>query len=149
VSESKDIVAKKLMDAFSRFHRLNLNRSPIEEVRFSELSVLYCLKHKVPADSEGIKVSEISSFLNVTSPTVTQLINSLEKNELVERSIDKKDRRAVQIRLTPKGEKTIQEAINVFIESFHGLVDFLGEKESLQLAELLTQVYNYYNQIAV
>ncbi len=140
--DTKTIVAKELMETIFRFNKIHWHRSPIAGLTPSELVVLYCLKYKVD-DNQGIKVSEISDLLNVTSPNVTQLVNSLENKGLVARDVDTTDRRVVQIKLTGEGEKVIKVAIENIKTSFIGLVDYLGVEDSNKLAELLAKVYNY------
>ena len=88
-------------------------------------------------------------MLQVTSPTVTQLLKGLEANGLVERHIDPMDRRAVGITLTEKGEVITQKAMDAFVSSFEGLINYLGEEESNELAELLAKVFRYYSENAV
>jgi len=140
--DTKTTAAKELMETIFRFNRLHWHRSPIAGLTPSELVVLYCLEYRIE-DNPGIKVSEISELLNVTSPTITQLVNSLENKGLVVRSVDTTDRRVVQIKLTGEGEKTVKVAIDNVQASFIGLVDYLGVEDSNKLAELLAKVYNY------
>ena len=139
--------AQKLMEAFSQFHRLNWKQSPIAGLKSSEIFVLFCIKKTVKADSAGIKVSDISNILKVASPTTTQLINSLEANGMVERAMDKEDRRAVRVKLTDKGERIIESASDAFFDSFNGLVNYLGEEKSNQLADLLSKAFVYFNEM--
>ena len=96
--------------------------------------------------SPEIKVSEISKMMQVTSPTVTQVLNSLEASGLIERHIDPKDRRAIGVKLTSKGEMVVQKAREAFFASIRGLVEYLGEEQSSQLADLLSKVYRYYSE---
>jgi DNA-binding MarR family transcriptional regulator len=49
----------------------------------------------------------IAHHLNVKPPSATALIEKLEKQELVQRAHDDKDRRVVHIRLTQKAKKQI------------------------------------------
>lgn len=139
--------AQKLMEVFLRFNRLNRNHSPVVGLRPSELHVLYCIRRKTASDDSGIKVSEISSILNVASPTVTQLVTSLETKGFVERGVDKEDRRAVRIKLTEEGEIIIKKASDDFFKSFNGLVEFLGEDKSRELTELLSKVFVYFDEM--
>ncbi|MBC7342724.1 MAG: winged helix DNA-binding protein [Clostridia bacterium] len=139
-------VARNLMEAFLRFKRLNWKQSPIAGLRPSEIMVLYCIQHKA-TDASGIRISEISSTLRVTSPTITQLINDLEAKGYVDRTTDKEDRRAVRVRLTDAGEKAIRKASDAFLSLFVGLVEYLGEKDSNLLAELLSRVFVYFNEV--
>jgi DNA-binding MarR family transcriptional regulator len=88
-------------------------------------------------------ISEISGKLNVTSPTVTQHINSLEVQELVIRHADPNDRRIVRIQLSDKGKKYIQLINEARLHIFVGLVKHLGEKESLLFAEMMRKASDY------
>ncbi|HEU5376531.1 MAG TPA: MarR family winged helix-turn-helix transcriptional regulator [Ktedonobacteraceae bacterium] len=131
----------KLMRAFREFHRVGGQEHAIAGCKPSEIRVLFCVKHG--AGSGAIKVSEISKLLHVTSPTVTQLLKSLWSNGLIERLIDPLDRRAVCIKLTEKGENVTQQAMEQYTQSMNGLVDYLGEEESNQLAELIAKAFRY------
>lgn len=147
MTPNQNPVARKLMDAFSQFHRLKWRKSPVAGLKLSEVGVLLNIKKTLKPDSPGVKVSDISSALQVAAPTITQLINSLEADGFVERSMDKEDRRAVRVNLTAKGEDVIGKATEAFYTSFNGLVEYLGEAKSAELAELLSQVFVYFNEI--
>lgn len=152
--------AQKLLRALMQFKRAGWHQTSTTGYKPSELRVLFCLgkgvrpdtheleKDARPDDMREMKVSEISRRLHVTPPTVTQLIKGLEANGLVERNIDPVDRRAVGIKLTEKGEKITRQAASDFLASLNGLIEYLGEEESDQLAELLVKVSRYYNDKA-
>ncbi|MCL5257564.1 MAG: MarR family winged helix-turn-helix transcriptional regulator [Chloroflexi bacterium] len=129
-----------------RLNRVAWHQNPIAGHTLSEIKVLFCVKHGARADSPGMKVSEISRILDVTSPTVTQLLKGLEEDGLVTRRIDRTDRRAVVITLTEKGDMVTKEAVGDFLASFERLIDYLGEEQSNQLADLLSKVFHYYDE---
>jgi len=139
-------VARRLMEVFLQFRRLHWRHSPTAGLRHSELAVLYCIKRKAASDAPGIKVSEISNFLKVASPTITQLLNSLETKGLIERGVDKEDRRAVPIRLTDEGEIAVKKATDAAFAYYEGLAEYLGEEDSNRLAGLLSKVFIYVNE---
>lgn len=136
----------KLMMAFREFHKSNLQDRPIAGCKPSEFRLLFCIKLGRKPDADYMKVSEISKLLQVTSPTVTQLLKGLEANGLIERHIDLADRRAVDIKLTAQGEMLIKQARKAFTETMDGLVEYLGEEESTQLAELLSKSCRYFGE---
>lgn len=140
--------AQKLMRAFMQFHRLEAHQRNFAECTPGEIRTLFCIRHAAKSGNPEMKVSEISKRLQVTSPTVTQLLKGLEANGLIERRIDQTDRRAVGITLTERGEALTQQAMDAFAASFEGLIDYLGEEESNQLAELLLKTYRYYSEKA-
>src|SRR5256712_4739000 len=133
--------------AFMQFNRTELHQS-FAGCKPSEFGVLFIIKNGAKSESREMKVSEISKLLHVTSPTITQLLKGLEANGLVTRHIDPTDRRAVGIALTEKGEMVTQQAADAFSASFEGLVEYLGEEQSYQLAELLSKVFRYFKENA-
>ncbi len=140
--------AQKLLRSFQEFHKAGWHQRSIAGYKPSEIRVLFCVKKGAKPDVPEVKVSEISKMLHVTSPTITQLLKGLEANGLIERNIDPTDRRAVGISLTERGEMVTQQAAEAFSASLHGLIEYLGEEQSNQLAELLSQVFRYYNEKA-
>ncbi len=139
---------RQLLSALMRFKRLHWNQQQsIAGCKHSEMRVLMCVKEATNnSASPEIKVSEISRMMNVTSPTITQSLNSLEANGLIERHVDPRDRRAVGVKLTSKGEMAVQKAREAFFASIRGLVEYLGEEQSSQLVDLLLKVYRYYSE---
>ena len=140
--------AQKLMRAFMQFHRVQAHQRNFANCTPGEIRTLFCIRNGATAGNPEMKVSEISKRLQVTSPTVTQLLKGLEANGLVERRIDPADRRAVGITLTKRGELVVVKAAEAFSASFEGLIEYLGEEESDRLADLLLKVAHYYSEKA-
>jgi DNA-binding MarR family transcriptional regulator len=137
--------AQKLLQAFMQFRKTGWHEKKINGFNPSEFKVLATIERGLKDQKDVMKISEISQKLQVTPPTVTQIINTLEREGLVERTFDPEDRRAVKIKLTQKGLEATSHARSVFSETFTGLIDFLGEKESDHLADLLMKVIDYFN----
>ncbi len=137
--------AQKLMRTFMQFSKAEWHQRSIAGCKPSEIKVLFCIKKGVKPGTPEMKVSEISKLLHVTSPTITQLLKGLEAHGLIERNINPLDRRAVGIKLTEKGEMVTRQAADAFSASLNGLIAYLGEEQSNQLAELLARVYDYYS----
>ncbi|OMF53274.1 hypothetical protein BK138_18940 [Paenibacillus rhizosphaerae] len=127
-----------------RFNRGEFRHRVIEGLKMSEMGLMVLLMRHVEPDSPGLKVSEISAMLGVTSPTVTQFVKALEKKKWIVRTPDEADRRVVRIKLSEEGREAIIQARKATIHSFKGLVDHLGIEESEKLSELLTKAYKYY-----
>jgi len=141
--EGIDPQARRLMEVFSAIERSKWNDSPVKGLAANEAHILFCIKHKTISPQEGMKVSEISRLMKVTTPTVTQSINNLYKKGLVIRIPDTHDRRSVRIKLTDKGEMIIEKVSEHIRLTFNGLVQYLGTQESDKLAELLLKAHNY------
>lgn len=138
---------EKLLDSFMRFKRLHWKKPPVEGLKHSEMVMLFSIHKQSDTQGCGIKMSELSKSLKIALPTATQLVNSLENEGYVERRQDKNDRRAVRITLTDKGNSIIKKASEDLFSSFEGLVDYLGEEKSLELTELMSEVFTYFNEI--
>ncbi len=146
--EGADPTTQKLMRALIQFRQAAWHERMVAGCTPSEIRVLFCIKRAMKPDASQLKVSEISKLLHVTPPTVTQTIKSLEASGLVERTSDPSDRRVVGITLTKKGDLVVVQAADTFASSLHGLMEYLGEEQSNQLAELLTKVVRYYREKA-
>ena len=146
VADIESATAQKLLKAFMQFRKTGWHEKKIGGYNPSEFKVLAAIQQGANEKNDEMKVSEISQRLQVTPPTVTQIINILEKDGLVERAVDPEDRRAVKIKLTQAGMEATARAKNRFTETFTGLIDYLGEEESEQLADLLDKVHHYFNE---
>ncbi|MCM3714147.1 MarR family transcriptional regulator [Alkalihalobacillus oceani] len=136
-----DQETEKLIQLFIRLHRKQLETN-IRSVdhKTSESRVLYLLKK---SNSRGLKVSDLSVALRVTSPFVTQQVNLLEEKGLIQRQRDAKDGRVVRIHLTEEGWVAAEEIEQNIYSIFSGLTAYLGKEDSDKLAELLTKALNY------
>ena len=139
-------MAQKLFEAMKRFNKAQFKQHKIEGVRRSEMILMFYVKKSSKSNTEGLKVSEISEMMGVTSPTVTQSLNALKAKGWIERTTDQNDRRVVRIKLSQDGEEVIRKAIQETEASFSELIQYLGEEESNKLAELLIKSYQFYEQ---
>lgn len=85
--------AKKMADAF------NERLKPLGITRVQWIALYYLGKCK------GINQKELAEKMNIKSSTVARLIDRMEKDDLVMRLDDPKDRRATKLVITKKGEK--------------------------------------------
>lgn len=140
--------AERLMRSFMQFHKAGWHEHSVAGCTPSEIKVLFCVAKGTKHSNAIITVSEISKILQVTSPTVTQILKKLEANGFVERRADDVDRRVVRITLTEKGWDVAHQAREEFRASIEGLVDYLGEEQCNLLADNLSRVFQYYQEKA-
>lgn len=94
VEDIEDLLTK-LCFKIKKFGRLILDDYNITPPQFDALQIIICRKN--------ITISELSSELFQAPSTVTDLIDRMEKNMLVERIRDTKDKRIVRIVPLTKG----------------------------------------------
>ncbi|WP_407269163.1 MarR family winged helix-turn-helix transcriptional regulator [Radiobacillus sp. PE A8.2] len=63
------------------------------------------------SEKGDLTIGELSNHINLAFSTTTDLVDRMEKNVLVERTRDVKDRRVVRIHLLDKGKQIIEEVI--------------------------------------
>ncbi|RWZ59848.1 MarR family transcriptional regulator [Halobacillus fulvus] len=83
--------------------RVILNHYPITSPQFVALQWLM--------EKGDLTIGELSNCIHLACSTTTDLVDRMEKNELVERVRDPRDRRVVRIHVLEKGEKIIREVI--------------------------------------
>jgi DNA-binding MarR family transcriptional regulator len=139
-------ITEDLIRAFRQLRHVNwTGMKPIEGCTPSESIMLFVIRRCTQDSPEGMKASDLSQFLRVTSPTVTQQVNVLEARGLLERAADPADRRVVRIRLTEEGIRLTEIAGQAMNESVQSLIDHMGEERAALLVELLDEVYRFYS----
>ena len=81
--------------------------------------------------------SDLLDTMMITSGTMTNRIDQLEKQGLVERLPHPADRRALLVALTDKGRDVIDAAVTDHVENQHRLVETLTPPERAALDALL------------
>ncbi|REE91385.1 DNA-binding MarR family transcriptional regulator [Paenibacillus taihuensis] len=135
----------ELMRAFRRLRNISWNnRRPIENCTPAETMTLFFIRRATREQPEGLKASELSSLMNVASPTMTQTLNVLAARGLVDRETDPNDRRAVRIKLTREGTRLTQMAEVKLQQKLAGLIAHLGEERAKLLVELIDEATAYF-----
>jgi len=137
----------KLMQAFSQLHRQKLSFRPVQGYNPGEIRVLRSIAKL--DQGQGLMVSELGSVLKVSSPFITQRTNELVKQGLVVRATDPEDRRAVRLKITPRGEEVLAKAVQEYSAFFAGLAKYLGQEQTEDLVRLLHQVQQYFESVEV
>jgi DNA-binding MarR family transcriptional regulator len=94
------------------------------------------LMAQLDSNSAGLRMGEISNRLMVTTGNVTGLTDELEAEGLVERSADPHSRRALLVRLTPKGRKAFRAAAKaneVWIAEFFSILSAKNKKAMFEI----------------
>lgn len=139
---------RSLVNTFEKFAKADWHKQSVYGIKPSEVKVLLRIKDISLQNDHGVTISDISKSLLVTSPTVTQMIKSLNKNGYVERAVDTNDRRVADIKLTAKGEDIVKQVRKRKAAAYSGLIETLGKEQSESLILLLNQVYDYFDKVS-
>ena len=92
-------------------------------------------------ESGDMTIGDLSQKMYLAFSTTTDLVDRMEKNELVQRVRDEQDRRVVRIHLLPEGERIIQEVIEKRQNYLRDLLQDFEVDEAQELLELLEKLH--------
>lgn len=125
----RETIAREQEKVFSRFG--------LNSAGFDVLATLR--RHGAPY---ALSPGALMASMMITSGTVTNRIDQLEKAGLVSREPNPEDRRSMIVALTPKGLRLIDEAVTAHVENQHRLVAQLSEGERTALNALARAFLN-------
>ncbi|WP_409251558.1 MarR family winged helix-turn-helix transcriptional regulator [Bacillus sp. SCS-153A] len=106
-----------------------LNQYTITPPQFVALQWLF--------EGGDMTIGELSNKMYLACSTTTDLVDRMEKTELVERVKDNKDRRVVRIHLLQEGERIIEEVIEKRQQYLQEILkNFSGEEIKMLNANL-------------
>lgn len=115
-----------------------LNNFSITVPQFTALQILI--------NNGNMTIGELSQMMALACSTITDLIDRMEKTELVIRKKDDKDKRVVRVEVLPKGYDILEKVLvkrRVYLAS--KLEDFSNDdKETLN--KVLEELYNAMNE---
>ncbi|MGB3725688.1 MAG: MarR family transcriptional regulator [Glaciecola sp.] len=89
---------------------------------------------------KGVMVREIAEDINLSSATVTSILDRMEARNLVERIRSTQDKRKVGVFLTEEGEKALEHAPLPFQEHFTNRFNAMEEWEQSQMVATLQRI---------
>jgi len=92
-------------------------------------------------ERDGQRLTELAQRTSIEVSTLSRLVGGLETAELVSRSRDSDDARAIAIRLTPLGEQVTARLTPAAQQLESLAVAGLSEAEIAQLKSLLDRIY--------
>jgi len=93
---------------------------------------------KLVFEAEKLTPTQIAELLKRDKATITRIIKSLEKKELIKK--ENINNRSFNILLTKKGIKTLKEVEKIAINYHKKIFEEVGEKEMLQMFETLKKI---------
>lgn len=103
----------------------------------AKFNVLMVVKHQ--GGEKGLSQVEICKKLLVTPANITKMIDRLEKDDLLERILQAKDRRSNIVKITDKGSRLLDEAWPKYEEKIAQITSLLEETKVTELNTVLEQ----------
>lgn len=116
------------------FDKLQENGINITPEQYLVLDILW--------DKQPMSQQNIADVIQKDKNSVTKIIDSLEKKNLVKRSMDKKDRRINQIELTEEAYALQKITTQVAIEFMNGAVKGIEKRDLDTFVEVMRKLKN-------
>jgi MarR family transcriptional regulator for hemolysin len=96
---------------------------------------------------DGLNQRELAEEMAIETPTIVRLLDGMEAQGFIERRVEKTDRRAKQIHMTPKGRALAQEIETLACEIRAELLDGVDPSEKAMALKVMTAMSDNMLQI--
>lgn len=97
---------------------------------------------QVLINNEGMTIGELSQKMALACSTITDLVDRMERNELVVRKKDEKDKRVVRILVLPKGHEIVKKVLEKRVMFLDSKMKDITEEEKQSLHEGLKSLFD-------
>lgn len=111
----------------------------------TEMVVMFKASEGCLCDS-GMCVSDIHEAMHISKPAVSQILNNLEKRGLINRTIDRNDRRKISVTLTPEGDNELRESMDHYEKMLDAVVNAMGREDAEVLVKQINRLMDILEQ---
>lgn len=91
---------------------------------------------------DGVSQRDMAEFLHVSPPSITAMLQTMEKAGLVVRKTDESDQRVTRVYLTDKGRKEAAGLRSVLAEYINEVFEGVSEEDETELIRLLEHLHD-------
>lgn len=132
-------IAKQMLLRLNQLRRLDRQSAPAIDPLRGQGYVLYHLCHRGGNALPG----ELSAELGISTPRMTSILTSLEKQGLLSRQMSPSDRRKIIVSLTKEGRELVQMHDAQAYRELSAFLETLGEEEASHCLSLLDKALRY------
>lgn len=129
-----------LAHLIERYANIRLAKADLPQGMSYARANLILAVHAADIEGNSARMVDIALDLGVTGRTLTTMVDSLAKQELVERTVDLNDRRAYQLVLTDAGRALVPLLQSELSLASETVTAPLGDRERDVLAQLINQL---------
>ncbi len=122
----------KIHRGMRRFFEFQMKKHNITPPQFEVLVSLW--------SEDGLVLSDLSKRLSRDGPTITGIIDRMEKKELLRRQRSTRDRRIIQVYLSPKALKMKESLIELQLTAGEDIIENFTDEDIERLEILLTKL---------
>ncbi|MDF2606614.1 MAG: MarR family transcriptional regulator [Bacillales bacterium] len=137
----KILEVEKLMRNIFRIVKSDLSNLFKDDISNNEFIIL-----KILSENSSLKLSDISKLLNVSKAHLTAVTDTLDSNNLILRDRSTKDRRVMNLSITPKGLETLKRLEQIKTDYFINKFKSFTTEELDTLTYMLEKMYDTKNK---
>ncbi len=137
-----------------------MTSTSLDEIMDSAIDLMRIIRHKMACDArgsslnflqihalalindkEGITMKELADILHISSPSATAFVNRLVKMGWLTRLHDRKNRKFVRLRMTPRGRLVLRRHKLKRITSIRSALSILTSSELAVFARILKKLH--------
>ncbi len=111
-----------MMSAMFRELKRRTSERTDSKLTIDQVGLLYAISQ----NDRDVTQQDMAELMLKDKSSILRMIDSLENKELVRRAVDREDRRKNQIFVTKKGERTIEQYLQIEFELMDELLDGLS-----------------------
>ncbi len=124
-----------------RLHREFIRRQArvltITEISFTQIAILHFLKEQGKCN-----MTEIAKMFSITTSAATGIVDRMVRSGLLKRMLSRRDRRVINVRLTPKGKKAISTFLKQREKVMVNIFRKISSKEREAYLNTIKKIYN-------
>ncbi|MEC0170080.1 MarR family winged helix-turn-helix transcriptional regulator [Paenibacillus graminis] len=151
--DTQDSQERKLLIALENIKRLTTRPqlfASIPRAEFLTMFVINASMQKAEQEKQscpGVMISKLSELLQISRPTASQMISSMEEKGYTRRVMSTSDRRVIYICLTEKGQAVLQMNLARYSGVLNEIIEKVGRKEIDQLIFLCDRFQEVVNEV--
>ncbi len=135
----------ELVNTFMNFKKVKFqNSTNFRGLTHSEKMFLFMLKD-ISKDNI-VSLSLIRERMMLAPSTITPIVTLLEEKKLIQRNIDKMDRRNITLKISLKGEEYINEIQKEIEDQMSNYIEYIGENDTKQLIRLISKTTEFFSR---
>lgn len=135
----------ELFTAMSQFRKLRIG-DMFPDMAKSDCMLLMAIAGSDAQKEESVTVSELAERVHAQNSAVSRSLRNLEEQGLIERTVNRADRRNTCVTLTEKGKKKQEEIAATMGEFGRSVVSQMSDEDVRRLTACLKEMYEIARQ---
>lgn len=145
MKEKDNELIEELIYNFRSLKRMKFNKPKVcDKLTHNERMILFVIYENIKNDK--ISLALIRKNLKLAPSTITPIITSLENKGLIERKIDKNDRRNIYLRITQIGLEYTNKVQIEIKEDLTKYIEYIGKEDTKKLIRLITKTIEFFDR---